>query len=119
MLPQNQWTVPLSSFSGTSASCTNAYNGSHQFDYAAKHNPMVFLDDTAGNGNATAAIPMSRLYAPLEQLQTDHANNTVANCNWITPEQFNDIPEIVISRLAHPNFNGVPYASTVPDAFRR
>jgi hypothetical protein len=180
VLPQSQWTVPVSSFSGTSSSYTNAYNGSHQYNYAAKHNPMVFFDDTAGNGNTTASNPMASLYAPLEQLQTDLSNNTVARYNWITPDQYNDmhtalsggfnyngtaytgaaakiaqgdnflsmivpmimasqayqnngaivlwwdesegtnadsygttIPEIVISKLAHPNVNGVPYASAL------
>ena len=30
-------------------------------------------------------------YAPLQQLFTDLANNTVADYNWITPDQFNDM----------------------------
>ncbi len=180
MLPQSQWTVPLTNFSGTSASYTNPYNGSHQYDYATKHNPMLFFSDTNGGNNATPSNPAAGYYAPLEQLQTDLNNNTVARYNWITPDQFNDmhtslsggftyngtaytgaaakiaqgdnflsqivplimasqayqnngaivlwwdesegtnadsygttIPEIVISKLAHPNVNGVPYASAL------
>ena len=31
------------------------------------------------------------VYAPLQQLQTDLTNNTVANYNWITPNQYNDM----------------------------
>ena len=31
------------------------------------------------------------VYAPLQQLQTGLANNTVANYNWITPNQYNDM----------------------------
>ncbi len=180
---QAQWTVPLTNFSGTSAGYTNTYNGAHQYDYAAKHNPQVFFSDTNGGNNNTAGNPLSQHYSPLQQLSTDLANNTVARYNWITPDQFNDmhtalnggfnykgvlytggsakiaqgdnflsilipqimasqayqnngaiilwwdesepdgagntndfnhtIPEIVISKLAHPNLNGAPFASSV------
>src|SRR2546427_2389758 len=58
-LPQDQWTVPLTSFSGTFArGYFNAYNGSNQYNYAAKHNPMVFFTDTNGGNDAT---PNNRL----------------------------------------------------------
>src|SRR6185436_5887269 len=60
-------------------------------DYAAKHNPQVFFSDTNGGNNATPSNPQSSHYAPLEQLQTDLTNNTVAKYNWITPDQFNDM----------------------------
>jgi hypothetical protein len=91
-LPQAQWTVPLSSFSGVFApGNVNAYNGSNQFNYAAKHNPMVFFTDTNGGNNATPSNPLSTHYAPLQQLETDLANNTVADYNWITPDQYNDM----------------------------
>jgi hypothetical protein len=181
-LPENMWTVPLSSFSGllTSGS-SNVFNGSNQYNYAAKHNPMVFFTDTNGGDNATPTNPLSTHYAPLQQLMTDLANDTVADYNWITPDQYNDmhtgltggykgltgdaanikqgddflsqiiptimasnayknhgviilwwdesesdgvagdngddfnhtIGEIIISPHAHPNVNGVPYASPV------
>jgi hypothetical protein len=81
VLPQSSWTVPSASQSGTNAGYTNPYNGSHQFNYAAKHNPMVFFTDS--NTNASN-------YAPLQQLSTDLNNNTVARYNWISPDQFND-----------------------------
>ena len=185
---QSAWTVPLTNFSGTSASYVNPYNAAHQYDYAAKHNPMVFFTDTNGGNNSTNTNPLRLQYAPIQQLAIDLANDTVANYNWITPNQFNDmhsalagsftyngvtylnnsttsgaekiaqgdnflsqiipmimaspayqdggaivlwwdesepdgttnqddfthmIPEIVISPLAHPNVNGVPYASAV------
>src|SRR5260370_15685645 len=90
-LPQNQWTVPLTSFSGNFVSGVNAYNGSTQFNYAAKHNPQVFFTDTNGGNNATPTNPLSTHYAPLQQLQIDLANNAVANYNWITPDQYNDM----------------------------
>ena len=91
-LPQNQWTVPLVSFSGVfnSASLLNEYNDSLQFNYAAKHNPMVFFTDTNGGNNTTPSNPLSGNYAPLQQLAVDLAHNTVANYNWITPNQYND-----------------------------
>ena len=180
VLPRNQWTVPLTSFSGNFTSGINQFNGSTQFNYAAKHNPQVFFSDSNGGNDPTPANPLSQNYAPLQQLFVDLANNTVADYNWISPDQFNDqhtalkggfrgltgdaanisqgdnflsivvpqimasrayqdhgaiiiwwdetedvtatdnpddlthtLGEIVISRLAHPNVNGVPFASSV------
>ena len=51
----------------------NAYNGSSQYNYAAKHNPMVFFTDTNGGNDATPTNPLSAHYAPLQQLLTDLA----------------------------------------------
>jgi hypothetical protein len=91
-LPADQWTVPLTSFSGVFGDNTfNAFNGANQFNYAAKHNPMLFFTDTNGGNNATASNPLSHHYAPLQQLLTDLANDTVADYNWITPNQYNDM----------------------------
>jgi hypothetical protein len=90
-LARNQWTVPLSSLSGKFASGVNAFNGSIQYNYAAKHNPMLFFTDTNGGDNATASNPLSKQYAPLQQLFADLANDTVADYNWITPNQYNDM----------------------------
>lgn len=90
-LAKNQYTVPLSSFSGTFTSGTNQYNGSNQYNYAAKHNPEVFFSSTNGGNNPTSSNPLAQNYAPLQQLTTDLANNTVAQYNWITPDQYNDM----------------------------
>lgn len=79
--PTSQWTVPNKSFSGTNSLYTNPYNGSHQYNYASKHNPFVFFQADQNPAN----------YAPLQQLTTDLNNNTVANFNWITPDQYNDM----------------------------
>ena len=92
---KNQFTVPTTSFSGTSTAYTNPYNGSDQYNYAAKHNPFVFSTATNG-GTATApnfspSNPQAQNYAPLQQLQTDLTDNSVARFNWITPDQFNDM----------------------------
>jgi phosphatidylinositol-3-phosphatase len=90
VLPKAQWTVPLTSFSGNFASGTNQFNGSTQFNYAAKHNPQVFFTDSNGGNDPTPANPLSHNYAPLQQLFVDLVANTVADYNWITPNQFND-----------------------------
>ena len=90
--PRDQWTVPLSSFSGVFAPGSfNQFNGSNQFNYAAKHNPQVFFTDTNGGNNSTPSNPLSQQYAPLQQLFADLANDRVADYNWITPNQFNDM----------------------------
>lgn len=76
---------PTNSASGTNGP-VNPYNGTTQFNYAVKHNPMAFFTDTA----------LQNVY-PLAQLFTDLNNNTVARYNWITPDQYND---------AHSSLNG-------------
>jgi phosphatidylinositol-3-phosphatase len=81
VLPRNQWTVPLTSFSGNFASGVNQFNGSTQFNYAAKHNPQVFFTDSNGGDDPTPANPLSQNYAPLQQLFVDLANNKVADYN--------------------------------------
>ena len=88
---KSQYEVPLTSFSGTSSTYTNPYNGSNQYNYAAKHNPEVFFNATNGGNNPTSANSQAQNYAPLQQLQSDLNNNTVARFNWITPDQFNDM----------------------------
>jgi phosphatidylinositol-3-phosphatase len=91
VLPQNQWTVPLKSVSGTSPDYVNAYNGSNQYNFAAKHEGSLFFTATNGGNDPSPANPEARFYAPLQQLSTDLANNTVARYNWITPNQYNDM----------------------------
>jgi phosphatidylinositol-3-phosphatase len=76
---------PTVSKSGTSTTVQNPYNGSFQYNYAEKHNPMAFFADTA-NQNVNQ----------LSQLSTDLSNdsatsNTVGEYNWITPNQYNDM----------------------------
>jgi len=97
VLPKNQWTVQSTSASGSNPGYTNPYNGSHQFNYAAKHNPMVFFTDSNTN-------PAN--YAPLQQLATDLTNNTVAQYNWITPDQYNDMHSALTGGYT---YNGVHY----------
>jgi hypothetical protein len=90
-LPTSAWTVPLFNLSGAfTGGGLNAYNYSTQYNYAAKHNPMVFFTDTNGGCNATTSNPLRTQYAPLQQLTLDLQNDHVADYNWITPNQYND-----------------------------
>src|SRR6185437_4760988 len=68
VLSASQYTVPLSSLSGNFSSGVNQFNGSTQYNYAAKHNPMVFFTDTNGGDNTTTSNPLASQYAPLQQL---------------------------------------------------
>ena len=104
---KSEWTVPLVSLKGTSAGYTNAYNGSHQYNFATKHDGQLFFDQTNGisdhtiNGGVTtnaggtgtqdAANPLASHYAPMQQLAADLASNSVARYNLITPDQYNDM----------------------------
>ncbi len=104
VLPSNQWTVPLTSVSGTFSSGTNAYNGSNQYNYDVNHVPQVYFTTTNGGNNSTPSNTFAHHYAPLQQLQTDLTNNTVARYNWITPDLYN---------IAHDGLpNGFTYKGT-------
>jgi hypothetical protein len=52
---------------------------------------MVFFTDTNGGCNTTASNPLRLQYAPLQQLALDLQSGDVADYNWITPNQFNDM----------------------------
>jgi hypothetical protein len=106
VLPKSQYTVPLTSTSGTFTTGTNQYNGSNQYNYAAKHNPQVFFSTTNGGNNPTDTNPLAQNYAPLQQLQTDLTNNTVAKYNWITPDQYNDMHSSLTNGFT---YHGVNY----------
>ena len=56
----SQYEVPLTSFSGTSPDYTNPYNGSHQYNYAAKHNPFVFFTATNGGEQPVLQQPAGK-----------------------------------------------------------
>jgi hypothetical protein len=92
--PIGMRTVPFVSFSGSNASYTNEYNHSHQWNFATKHTGSLFFPATNGStatvANTSATNVEISHYAPLEQLSSDLANNTVAAYNVITPDQYND-----------------------------
>lgn len=106
VLPVEQWSVPLTAVSGISLAYTNRYNGSHQFSYQPKHNPPLFFADTNGGNDSTPANPAVKHYAPLDQLEIDLANNTVARYNWISPNIYNDMHDALLSGFT---YNGVKY----------
>jgi hypothetical protein len=102
----SQYEVPLASFSGTSASYTNPYNGSNQYNFAAKHDGSLFFTATNGGNDPTSANAESGFYAPMQQLSSDLANNTVAQYNWITPDQYNDMHSSLNTNFV---YNGTTY----------
>ena len=112
--PQSQWTVPTSSFSGTSPDYTNPYNGSDQYNFAPKHDGQLFFtatnggSDTAPNNSPSPLNSAASHYAPLQQLQTDLNNNTVGRYNLITPDQYNDMHSSLNTDFT---YNGVTYAA--------
>ncbi len=108
--PADQWCVPLSSFSGVSPDYTNPYNGSHQYNFAAKHDGHLFF--TATNGSTvstpdyTTANPETFHYVPLEMLRYDLEHNRVAKYNLITPDQYNDMHTGLTGGFT---YNGIHY----------
>ena len=85
---------PTNSASGTNGP-VNPFNGTTQYNYAVKHNPMAFFTDTA----------VQNVY-PLAQLVGDLNNNTVGQYNWITPDQYNDAHSSLSGGFT---YNGVHY----------
>jgi phosphatidylinositol-3-phosphatase len=86
-LPMTSWINPIFSHSGNfTLPAINAYNYTTQYNYAAKHNPQIFFNDTNGGCPAT----LSTSYPPLQQLALDLQADQVADYNWITPNQYND-----------------------------
>ena len=57
----------------------NPYNGTHEYCYTAKHNPMAFFADTVNQN----VYPLARLFKDL-------ANDSTGRYNWITPDLYND-----------------------------
>jgi hypothetical protein len=90
----------LVSKSGTSTTVQNPYNGSYQYNYAVKHNPMAFFQDTQ-NQNVEQMSQLST------DLAADSATNaTVGNYNWITPNQYNDMHTALSGGFT---YNGTAY----------
>jgi phosphatidylinositol-3-phosphatase len=85
-LPVASWTSPIFSISGNFTGGLNAYNYATQYNYAAKHNPMIFFADT----NFGCPAAKTTEYPPLQQLALDLQSNHLADYTWITPNQFND-----------------------------
>lgn len=94
---------PLVSASGTGGTpngvtvTANPYNGTLQYNYAVKHNPMAFFTDS----NTSPSVGKTFV-----QLTADLANNTYAKYSWITPNQYNDMHSALAGGFT---YNGVHY----------
>jgi hypothetical protein len=104
--PESIWTVPLASFSGTSPSYTNEFNGSNQYNFACKHDGTLFFKDTNGGNVTDNTNKLRKRYRPLQQLFTDLKKNTVARYNLITPDQYNDMHSALTNGFT---YHGVAY----------
>jgi phosphatidylinositol-3-phosphatase len=103
---QKDWTVPLSSFSGTSPNYTNPFNGSNEYNFACKHDGTLFFKDTNGGNVTDTSNKKSKHYRPLQQLFSDLEKNNVARYNLITPDQYNDMHSALTNGFV---YKGVSY----------
>jgi hypothetical protein len=58
--------------------------------YAPKHNPMVYFNDVTNTNDPNSAYCIAH-ERPYTELQSDLQNNTVAQYNFITPDQCDDM----------------------------
>ena len=63
-----------------SAGPVNPYNGTTEYFYAVKHNPMQFFTDTQKQN----VYPLAKLWPDLERQE-------VGRFNWVTPDQYNEM----------------------------
>jgi hypothetical protein len=73
----------------------NPYNGTTDYNYAVKHNPMAFFTDTQNKN----CYPLTNFWADL-------ANNNIGRYNWITPDQYNEMHSSLPSGYT---YNGTPW----------
>ena len=104
--PKARWTVPPSSFSGTSPNYVNAFNGSNEYNFACKHDGTLFFPDTNGGDVTDTKNKATKHYAPLQQLFKDLQDNNVARYNLITPDQYNEMHSALTNGFV---YNGVLY----------
>src|SRR6201985_3477239 len=102
--PQKDWSVPLTSFSGTSPSYVNPFNGSNQYNFACKHDGTLFFKDTNGGNVKDTTNKKRKHYRPLQQLFKDLENNQVARYNLITPDQYNEMHSALTNRFTYKGF---------------
>ena len=87
-LPCDQWSVPLS-ISPERSRPAASISSMAPISSTMPTNMVFFTDSSDGNDPSTANLVRLQ-YGPQQQLFTDLENNTVADCNWITPDQFKD-----------------------------
>jgi hypothetical protein len=73
----------------------NPYNGTTEYYYAAKHNPMEFFTDTQNQN----VYPLTNFWADL-------TNNNIGRYNWVTPDVYNEMHSALPSGY---NYHGVQY----------
>lgn len=119
VLPRRLWTVPLVRHKGVFAHGFNAYNRSNQFDYVPKHDPQVIFTVTNGGNDPTPANRMAAHYAPLRQLKYDLDHNRVADYNWITPNENNEMHTPLTAGFTYHgrHYTGDPAAIAEGDSF--
>ena len=117
--PKKERTVPLNSFSGASPDYINPYNDSHQYNFAPKHDGQLFFTATNGGNDTTHSNRETKYYAPLQQLQRDLENDTVARYNLITPDQYNDMHSALSAGFTyhHTHYTGDQAAIAQGDNF--
>ena len=74
----------------------NPYNGSTEYNYAVKHNPMAFFTDTE----------LQNVY-PLTNFVHDLTNNTIGRYNWITPDELNEMHTALTKGFT---YHGIAYS---------
>lgn len=66
-------------------------------NYAVRHNPFVYFQDSTNNNSSTSAYCIAH-NRPYSELATDLANNTVARYNFITPNTCDDMHDSCTKR---------------------
>ncbi len=98
----------LVSRSGTSTTVTNPYYNTKQYNYASKHNPMAFFNDTQSQNLATFGQLRSTIAANTLSISNPTPTNNFGQYNWITPNQYNDMHSSLSTSFT---YNGTTYAS--------
>lgn len=80
---------PIISASGSGVP-VNPYNGTTEYAYAVKHNPMAFFSDTE----------TMNVYA-LTNFMHQLTNNLIGRYNWITPDLYNEMHSSLSSFTYH------------------
>jgi len=75
-----QYSSGITHSASGSGAAVNPYNGSTQYDYGVKHNPMAFFSDTQTQNTF-----------PLTNFLNHLTNNLLGRYNWITPDEFNNM----------------------------
>jgi hypothetical protein len=85
--PSISWMSYQEGLDATSGACPINTSGY----YAPKHDPFIFFQDVVGSPPSETNAYCVAHHAPLTDLATDLANDTVAAYNFVTPNQCNDM----------------------------